>query len=263
MTAEATLREAVLKRIHEDYPRRTSGVLVFGRPASGATGPGHPDLFGVVVGRFLALEIKVAKSQPTPLQIQRIKDLRSAGAYAWVVRNPLAATKAVYVAKQGVHRVMPDDTIDFDDWFKEIVSSTPVVTTGTPIDSTPMSTSIADQAAPSTEADAVGLDEAIDLAAEAAAQPTEVVDRPRRGRKPKVDPRVAKGEAEVAALEELPSFDLAEPVAALVEAREDSLIELIKAVGDRVTEVWEQNQRIEIKLDKLASDFQSLLEDEG
>jgi hypothetical protein len=266
VTAEATLREAVLKRIREDYPRRTSGVLVFGRPASGATGPGHPDLFGVVVGRFIALEIKVLKSKPTDLQVQRIKDLRQAGAYAWIVRTPLEATRAVYQAKLGVHRVMPDDAIDFDDWFKEIISTTPSATTGTPIDSTPMSTSIADQAAPSTEADAVSLDEATDLAAEAAAQPTVEAERPRRGRRPKVDPRVAKGEAEVAALEELPSFDLGPTADDLAQAEPDpdasSLIEVMKTIGDRVTMVFEAITRMEIRLDKLQADFNTLLEDE-
>src|SRR4029453_959202 len=124
----------------------------FGRPASGATGPGHPDLFGVVVGRFIALEIKVLKAKPTDLQIQRIKDLRQAGACAWVVRTPLEASKAIYQAKQGV-AVMPDEPIDFDDWFKEITSTA----------STPSSVSITEQAEPSTTADAAGLDEALNL----------------------------------------------------------------------------------------------------
>jgi hypothetical protein len=120
VTAEATLRAAVLKRIHEDYPRRTSGVLVFGRPAGPSTGPGHPDLFGVVVGRFIALEIKVLKGVVAPLQVQRIKDLRQAGAYAWVVRTPLEASKAVYQAKIGGRMPTQEDPIDFDDWFKTI-----------------------------------------------------------------------------------------------------------------------------------------------
>src|SRR5262245_3601331 len=126
-TPEATLRAAVLKRIREDYPPSRSGVLVFGRPAGPSTGPGHPDLFGVALGRFLALEIKQGKEKPTPLQIERIHDLRRAGAYAWIIRSTLDATRAVYQAKKGGPVPTPNDPIDFDDWFKTITSE-PVAT---------------------------------------------------------------------------------------------------------------------------------------
>jgi hypothetical protein len=118
-TPEAGLRERVMHQIRLDYPPRRSGVLIFGRPASGSTGAGHPDLFGVVLGRYIGLELKMPgkSNKPTELQIQRIKDLRQCGACAWVVRSPLEAIKAIYQTKHGA-TVMPEDPIDFDDWLK-------------------------------------------------------------------------------------------------------------------------------------------------
>jgi len=283
VTAEATLREQILKRIHEDYPRRTSGVLVFGRPASAATGPGHPDLFGVALGRFLALEVKVLKAQPTPLQVQRIKDLRSAGAYAWVIRSPLDATRAVYQAKIGGRVPDTTDPIDFDDWFKEI-TSTPV--------SVPTA-SVADKAEPSTEADSDALDDLLNLGEEAAAQPEPVAaDKPKRARRRAATTPVVEPEP----LEELPSFDDAvtrPTVDDLQDARDAGLlglqqpdpgiqalanqdqnlayiVELIKAVGDRVTLVYEEINKVESvllsmseALTTLRTDFDALIEDEG
>ena len=277
MTAEATLRGAVLKRINEDYPRRSSGVLVFGRPAGPSTGPGHPDLFGVALSRFFALEIKVLKAKPTPLQIQRIKDLRQAGAYAWIIRTPLEASKAVYQAKMGVNMTKPEDPIDFDDWFKEI---------------TTQPASMSDKAEPSTEADAAALDEALDLEATAdpnaqavslsaeevastgaVAEPAPVT-RTRRGRG---KPTVAEVTANNRVTPDVPSAEaLAEYLPTEIQAAADAdqslayVVELVKAVGDRVTEVWEVAMRVDAKQDlildrlhKLQVDFDTLLEDES
>lgn len=116
-TPEAGLRERVQHQIRLDYPPRRSGVLIFGRPASGSTGAGHPDLFGVVLGRYIGLELKMPGGKPTDVQVARIRDLRQCGACAWVVRSPLEAVKAIYQTKQGA-QVMPEDPIDFDDWLK-------------------------------------------------------------------------------------------------------------------------------------------------
>lgn len=123
--AESRLRQDILKRIREDYPPRKSGVLIFGRPAGPSTGAGHPDLFGVALGRHFELEVKLPREKPTDLQIQRIQDLRTCGAYAWVVQSTLAATKAVYLAKKGERHPMADEPIDFDDWFKSVVTDAP------------------------------------------------------------------------------------------------------------------------------------------
>jgi len=62
VTTEAALRARILAAVRQKWPRRT-GVLLFGRPASAATGAGHPDLSGVVRSRPIALEIKKAKAK--------------------------------------------------------------------------------------------------------------------------------------------------------------------------------------------------------
>ena len=95
---------------------RRLGVLLFGRPASATTGPGHPDLFGIARGRFLALEIKKARAKPTDLQIERLKDLRDCGAYAWIVRTEEQACYAVYWAVKGWTRPMSNEPMDLSDW---------------------------------------------------------------------------------------------------------------------------------------------------
>lgn len=115
MTAEADLRARILHAIRAMWPRKL-GIIVFGRPASATTGPGHPDLFGIVRGRFLALEVKKAKGKPTDLQAQRLRELRECGAYAWIVRNPEEACHAVYWTAKGWTRPMSSEPLDLGDW---------------------------------------------------------------------------------------------------------------------------------------------------
>jgi len=115
MTAEAELRARILGAVRKMWPRRL-GVLLFGRPASASTGPGHPDLFGIARGRFMALEIKKARAKPTDLQVQRLKDLRACGAYAWIVRTEEQACYAVYWTVKGWTRPLPNEPIDLSDW---------------------------------------------------------------------------------------------------------------------------------------------------
>jgi hypothetical protein len=91
-------------------------VLLFGRPASAASGAGHPDLFGIARTRFLALEIKKARGKPTPRQVMRLHELRQCGAYAWIVRSPHEAVEAVYWAAKGWTRPMPDEPLDLSQW---------------------------------------------------------------------------------------------------------------------------------------------------
>lgn len=117
-TAEATLRANILRAIRHSYTRR-QGVLVFGRPASAATGPGHPDLFGVVQGSFMGLEIKTRTGKPTPLQIQRLQELRECGAHAWVVRSPEQALRAIRWILEGGRAPMTDEPIDLNAWLNE------------------------------------------------------------------------------------------------------------------------------------------------
>ena len=97
------------------WPRRL-GVLLFGRPASASTGPGHPDLFGIARGRFLALEIKKARAKPQPIQEQRLRELRECGAYAWIVRTEEQACYAVYWTVKGWTRPLSNEPLDLSDW---------------------------------------------------------------------------------------------------------------------------------------------------
>jgi len=91
-------------------------VLIFGYPASFETGPGHPDLFGVVRGLHLGLEIKTRTGRPTPLQVQRLRDLRECGAYAWIVRSEEQALAAVNWILRGGRAPMSNEPIDINDW---------------------------------------------------------------------------------------------------------------------------------------------------
>ena len=275
MTTEARLRQDVLLRIRQDYPPSKREVLIFGRPASAATGPGHPDLFGVACGHFLALEIKVAKAKPMPLQVQRIQDLRFAGAYAWVIRSPLDATRAVYQAKIGGRVPAATDPIDFDDWFKEITSQ-------------PGAASVADKAEASTEADAAGLEATLDL--EATADPNAPTVDLTAGFPPTLedDPLPEPTPEAVAEMPEVPAEKqrrarrgkYAGPTATEL-ATNNRLTEpavpayehidgVLRTIGDRITEVWEVAMRLDAKQDmildrlhKLQVDFDTLLEDES
>jgi len=224
-TPEATFRARVLHVIRLDYPPSKGEVLVFGRPAGPSTGPGHPDLFGVCLGHFLALELKFgAKSAPTPLQIQRIKDLRRAGAYAWVVHSEVSASKAVYQTKRGGPRPMAEDPIDFDDWFKSITTEAAA---------TPAA------AVPAGLADEVINRDPDPLPEEASfPQPGE----PEPGSNWQPEP-VLLGTAE------MPEGNGALPersdVVPTLVAAFDHLVDVVKTVGDRVTEVYEAVNRIE------------------
>lgn len=115
MTAEAGLRNRVLQAVRQQWPRRT-GVLLRGNPASAATGPGHPDIDGVVRSRPIALEIKKAKGKPTPIQVLRLQDLRDAGCYAWIVRSPFEACEAVYWVAKGWTRPLSNEPLDLNAW---------------------------------------------------------------------------------------------------------------------------------------------------
>jgi hypothetical protein len=114
-TAEATLRARILAAVRTRWTRR-KGVLLFGRPASAATGPGHPDLLGVVRGRYLGLEIKKLRGRVTPLQAQRIRELREAGAYAWVVRSVEQAITCIQWTFEEGRVPMAEEPLDINDW---------------------------------------------------------------------------------------------------------------------------------------------------
>jgi len=114
-TTESMLRGRILRAIRRAHHRR-DGVLVFGYPASLETGPGHPDLFGVVRGFHMALEVKTRTGKPTPLQVQRLMELRECGAYAWIVRTEEQALAAIRWILRGGRAPMSNEPIDINDW---------------------------------------------------------------------------------------------------------------------------------------------------
>ena len=46
---------------------------------------GIPDILTCVNGYFVGIEVKDTGGRPTDIQIQKIKKIRSAGGFAWVV----------------------------------------------------------------------------------------------------------------------------------------------------------------------------------
>lgn len=48
---------------------------------------GIPDLLGCYDGKFFAIELKIKKGKPTPLQLQRLTDIRHAGGIQGVAKN--------------------------------------------------------------------------------------------------------------------------------------------------------------------------------
>ena len=45
---------------------------------------GTPDLLCCINGYFVAIEVKADDGEPTPLQLQKIKDIRKAGGFGYV-----------------------------------------------------------------------------------------------------------------------------------------------------------------------------------
>jgi hypothetical protein len=109
MGAEAGLRQRIRTAIRMKNP----DVLVVGQPAGGMTGRGRTDLYVIVAGRFVGLEIKTRTGRATQLQRDRIRDVRRAGGYAWLVRTPHAACVAVDIARKGEHMAQ-DELFDLD-----------------------------------------------------------------------------------------------------------------------------------------------------
>lgn len=241
--SEARLRQEILKRIRDDYPPSKSQVLVFGRPAGPSTGPGHPDLFGVAAGRFYALEIKLPKEKPTPVQLARLGDLRRAGAYAWVIRSTLDATRAVFVAKRGGPVPMSSDPIDFDEWFKGLgTPSEPVIAEPLPKTSEEMQ----------EEPDPLPILDA-EAAANGVTLPPEepVIETPYQ-----VFPASEETIQEQANLDQEQYLRAVEAESSALAAKEynalhaavEKLDKDLRAVGDRVTEVYEACNRVETLL---------------
>lgn len=97
MGAEARLRQLHRAAIRKEYPR----ALVVGQPANGWTGPGRHDLYVVVAGRYVGLEVKTSMGRATPVQRDRIRLTREAGGWADVVRHPDESLRLIRHALAG------------------------------------------------------------------------------------------------------------------------------------------------------------------
>lgn len=97
MGAERGLRQRIRAAIRAEYP----AVMVVGQPANGMTGPGRHDLYVIVRGVYVGLEVKTSTGRTTPIQLDRIRDTRRAGGWAWIVRSIDAALGAVNAATWG------------------------------------------------------------------------------------------------------------------------------------------------------------------
>lgn len=259
-TAEATLRAGILRAIRQRYQRR-HGVAVFGRPASAATGPGHPDLFGVVRGFFLALEIKTRTGRPTPLQVQRLQELRECGAYAWVVRSPAEALAAIKWILEGGRAPMSEEPIDLNAWLTEAPLS--------PMEQGAVeavaSVSTADVAEAQTALDAgaqeVGTDDLLATFPAALAAPVE-----NGAVEPEPEPLPDFESVAQPAPEMTPYTPEHREAAAHVLGYESAasrdLIRVdadVRAVGDRVTLVFESLNRLETDVAAFGTMFRALL----
>ena len=84
---EVKMKESDLIRKIADYLKTVKG-LFFWKEHGGMYGTaGIPDIIVCYRGRFIALECKVGKNNPTVLQAQTIRQIIAAGGYAMVVRT--------------------------------------------------------------------------------------------------------------------------------------------------------------------------------
>ena len=84
---EVKMKESDLIRKISEY-LKTVQSLFFWKEHGGMYGTaGIPDIIVCYRGRFIALECKVGKNNPTVLQAQTIRQIIAAGGYAMVVRT--------------------------------------------------------------------------------------------------------------------------------------------------------------------------------
>lgn len=114
--------EALLvKKIRTAIERRWPEAMIWKSHGSQFAVAGMPDLFVLLRGHLVCLEIKAPRenesdasvlSRVTPLQLQRLKELRNAGACAeacWDVEQALEI----------VHRYVPDST-KYEEWSRDV-----------------------------------------------------------------------------------------------------------------------------------------------
>ena len=81
------MREATIQRRILDYLNSLPGCRAVNNHGNGYQGAGRPDIFACYRGRFLVLEVKNEKGQPTKLQLHELAKWQAAGAVAGIVRS--------------------------------------------------------------------------------------------------------------------------------------------------------------------------------
>ena len=94
-TPEAKVKLAVVKLLKQ------YGVYFFFPATHGYGRSGVPDIVCCINGKFLAIECKAGKNEPTPLQQREINQIQQAGGMAMVVREDL--TLLEFLLKELTH----------------------------------------------------------------------------------------------------------------------------------------------------------------
>lgn len=89
VTSERALRVRVVKALKRE------GYVVYSQVTGFGGLVGRPDLVVCARGRFIALELKRPGGRVTPLQAQRLKEVRAAGGVAAVVYSVEDALTAI------------------------------------------------------------------------------------------------------------------------------------------------------------------------
>ena len=81
------MRESLIQKKILDYLNGLPNCYAVNNHGNGYQGAGRPDIFACYRGRFLALEVKNEKGQPTKLQLHELAKWQAAGAVAGIVRS--------------------------------------------------------------------------------------------------------------------------------------------------------------------------------
>jgi Holliday junction resolvase len=94
-TPESKVKLAVVKLLKQ------YGVYFFFPATHGYGRSGVPDIICCIDGKFLAIECKAGKNEPTALQLREINQIQAAGGMAMVVREDL--TLLEFLLKELTH----------------------------------------------------------------------------------------------------------------------------------------------------------------
>lgn len=122
--------------------------MVVGQPANALTGPGKHDLYLVVRGVYVGLEVKTSTGRATKIQLDRLRRTRQAGGWSWIVRSTWGAVHAARLAFSGPPKKehMADD-FDIDKLLSSFRSNEKEPPAPPPLEPTPFDNAEAEIAA--------------------------------------------------------------------------------------------------------------------